>query len=94
MARDLLIGLGDGEEWWITLDSGVALNLCIQIGRNWREMELGEDCDPSAILQSRCNGSTDGPPCRPCSIYGGPSVHRLLLDFLIALRLLWDSVLR
>ena len=68
--------------------------LCIPIGRNWHEMELLEDCNPSAILQSCRNRLTDGSPHRSCSIYGGPSVHRLLSDFLIALRLLWDSGLR
>ena len=53
--------------------------------------ELGEDRDPSAILQSRCNGTTDGPTRLACSIYGGPRVDLLRGDYGIALRLLWDS---
>ena len=42
------------------------------------------DRDPSSILQSCCNRSTDGPPRRPCSIYGGLFVELLLVDFVIA----------
>ena len=53
--------------------------------------ELGEDRDPSAIPQSRCNGTTDGPTRRSCSINGGPSVDLLRPDFMIAMGLLWDS---
>ena len=59
-----------------------------------RRVELGEDCDPSAILQSRRNRATDGPPRRACSINGGPRVDLLRRDYWIALGLLWDSGLR
>ena len=49
-----------------------------------------EDCDPGAILQSCCNRLTDGPPRRPCSINGGPSVHQLRLDCMGVHGLYWD----
>ena len=57
-------------------------------------MELRESRDPGAILQSRRNRATDGPPRRACSINGGPRVDLLRRDYWIALGLLWDSGLR
>ena len=51
---------------------------------SWR---CQEHCNPSAILQSWRNSSTDGPTGRPGSIIGGPRVHLLQGDCEIALGL-------
>ena len=75
------------------MDSGVALNLCIQIGRNWREMELGEDCDPTISLQW-----VDGRPALPPLFYiwravrswiaiGFPDCTEIVVGFCITLGL-------